>query len=468
MVYDLKPIVAIATASGLGGIGIVRLSGKNVGLISEIICGQSLVLLNPRKATFLSFKQADGSLIDQGLVIYFQAPHSYTGEDILEFQGHGGSVVLQILLARCLEAGTKIGLRLAMPGEFTQRAFLNDKLDLAQAEAVIDLIEASTEAAARSAAISLSGVFSNVIDDLLNRIINLRVLVEANLDFPEEETHSVTESEICSQLVQIRTDLNKVFMLSSQGSLLRDGLNTVLIGKPNVGKSSLLNILAGADVAIVTSIAGTTRDKITEPIQIQGVLFNIIDTAGIRHINNQHEKELDEVEQIGIQRTWNEVSRADIILYILDINQKQELEDKMFVKNLPDGIPMIYVWNKIDCIGRIAAIDTIQDTTHIYLSVINQQGINLLRAELLRIAGWRQTVESPYLARKRHLLILKSVLHHLNSAVFHISNNQIQDKSLDIFAEELRLAQEKIACITGKFTSNDLLDVIFSQFCIGK
>jgi len=468
MTHDSSPIVAIATAPGRGGIGVVRLSGKNLWPVVQAVCGKDQTSMTARHASYLPFKCADGSTIDQGLAIYFKAPHSYTGEDVLELQGHGGPVVMQMLLARCLDAGVEIGLRLADPGEFTQRAFLNDKLDLAQAEAVADLIEASTEAAAKSASESLSGAFSKVVHALVDQVTALRMLVEATLDFPEEEIDFLEQSDARGQLASIRTTLDEVFMHASQGALLRDGLNVVLAGKPNVGKSSLLNVLAGADVAIVTPIAGTTRDKVTETIQIEGIPLNIIDTAGIRETTEDGTGP-DEVERIGIQRTWAEVDKADVILHMLDADRGPTLEDEQITARFPDGIPVIRIWNKIDRSGHKPAVDKMPDAVHIYVSATDRLGIDLLRSELLRIAGWQQTGESRYLARERHLIALKAARDYLESAAMHASvENQVSDQALDLFAEELRLAQERLSSITGKFTPDDLLGVIFSRFCIGK
>ncbi|MBB3213992.1 tRNA modification GTPase [Herbaspirillum sp. Sphag1AN] len=468
MIADSAPIVAIATAPGRGGIGVVRLSGKNLWPVMQAVCGKDEPSTTPRHASYLPFRRADASVIDQGLAIYFKAPHSYTGEDVVELQGHGGPVVMQMLLARCLEAGAEIGLRLAEPGEFTQRAFLNDKLDLAQAEAVADLIEASTEAAARSASESLSGAFSKVVHELVDKVTNLRMLVEATLDFPEEEIDFLEQSDARGQLASIRATLDEVFTQASQGALLRDGLNVVLAGKPNVGKSSLLNVLAGADVAIVTPIAGTTRDKVTETIQIEGIPLNIIDTAGIRESGDDGSGP-DEVERIGIQRTWAEVAKADVILHMLDADHGPTIEDEQITTRFPDGIPVIRLWNKIDRSGHKPAVDKQEDATHIYVSASERLGIDLLRDELLRLAGWQQTGESRYLARERHLIALKAARAYLESAATHAAvDNQVSDQSLDLFAEELRLAQERLSSITGKFTPDDLLGVIFSRFCIGK
>ena len=459
MNFDSFPIAAIATAPGRGGIGVVRISGKQLEPVMQALCGSAD--LKPRHATYLNFLNQDGSAIDQGLAIYFKAPHSYTGEDVLELQGHGGPVVLQMLLARCLEAGREIGLRLAQPGEFTHRAFLNDKLDLAQAEAVADLIEASTEAAAKSATQSLSGAFSKAIHALVEQVINLRMLVEATLDFPEEEIDFLEQSDARGQLARIRDSLDQVFKQAAQGALLREGLKVVLAGQPNVGKSSLLNALAGSDVAIVTPIAGTTRDKVTETIQIEGIPINIIDTAGIREAAEAH----DEVERIGIERTWGAVQQADVILHMLDATHGPMLADEKMIERFPSKIPVIRIWNKIDLSGHKPGVDTLPDATSIYLSASEKTGIDLLRDELLRIAGWQQTGESLYLARERHLLALKAAQSHLDMAA---ELAQQQDQALDLFAEELRLAQEELNSITGEFTSDDLLGVIFSRFCIGK
>ncbi|MGH8807682.1 MAG: tRNA uridine-5-carboxymethylaminomethyl(34) synthesis GTPase MnmE [Noviherbaspirillum sp.] len=456
MNYDSSPIAAIATAPGRGGIGVVRVSGKNISSVMQALCGTTQ--LRPRYATYLPFRNEDGSAIDQGIAIYFKAPHSYTGEDVLELQGHGGPVVMQMLLARCLEAGKEIGLRVAQPGEFTHRAFLNDKLDLAQAEAVADLIEASTEAAAKSASQSLSGVFSKTIHELVDKVIHLRMLVEATLDFPEEEIDFLEKSDARGQLERIRANLNDIFRQAAQGALLRDGLNVVLAGQPNVGKSSLLNALAGADVAIVTPIAGTTRDKVTETIQMEGIPLNIIDTAGIRDGG-------DEVERIGIERTWGEVHKADVILHLLDASRGPTRADEQIVARFPPNVPVLRLWNKIDLSGHKPAIDRMPDATHVYLSATDRSGIDLLRAELLRVAGWQQTGESRFLARERHLLALKAARDHLDVAAEYTAKN---DQVLDLLAEELRIAQDRLNSITGEFTSDDLLGVIFSRFCIGK
>ncbi|CAG2150499.1 tRNA uridine-5-carboxymethylaminomethyl(34) synthesis GTPase MnmE [Cupriavidus plantarum] len=475
MTAPLLPIAAIATAPGRGGIGVVRVSGPDVVSIARAVCGQTL---KPRHATYLPFLDARGGVIDHGLALYFPAPHSYTGEEVLELQGHGGPVVMQMLLARCLEAGRDIGLRLAEPGEFTRRAFLNDKLDLAQAEAVADLIEASTEAAARSAARSMEGVFSQAIHTLVEKVIHLRMLVEATLDFPEEEIDFLEASDARGQLAAIRESLKGVLKQAKQGALLREGLSVVLAGQPNVGKSSLLNALAGAELAIVTPIAGTTRDRVRETIQIEGIPLHIIDTAGLR------EDAADEVERIGIERTWEAIGRADVVLHLVDAtdyleNGLSEIDDAIDDRlsgHLPPGSPIVRVVNKIDTAP--AASDTMfggnrphvvaangPNPTEIWISARTGAGIDLMRRELLRIVGWQSGSEGTFLARERHLTALRCAQSHLDCAAERADQ---QAQALDLFAEELRLAQEHLNSITGEFTSDDLLGTIFTRFCIGK
>src|SRR5690349_21053280 len=430
LAIDSDPIVAIATAPGRGGIGVVRISFGRAGeaaaqSLMQVLTGQALA---PRHASYVPFFDDGGNALDRGIALYFPAPHSYTGEHVLELQGHGGPVVLQLLLQRCIDAGRGFGLRLAEPGEFTRRAFLNDKLDLAQAEAVADLIEASTEAAARSAGRSLEGAFSRDIHALVEEVITLRMLVEATLDFPEEEIDFLEAADARGKLTRIRERLALVLSEARQGALLREGLSVVLAGQPNVGKSSLLNALAGAEVAIVTPIAGTTRDKVSETIQIEGIPLNIIDTAGIRAIDEG----IDVVERIGIERTWGEVGKADVILHLLDANLGPSAADETIVAAFPAGVPVVRIWNKIDLSGHRAAVEGAADATHSYLSANEKQGIDLLRAELLRIAGWQQTGESLYLARERHLIALRSARQHLDVAAQHAAQD---DQSLDLFAE---------------------------------
>lgn len=464
MNLDSNPIAAIATAPGRGGVGIVRISGKNLAPLIETLFGtpaQPDFRLQPRHAHFLPFRDQQGNVIDKGVVLYFKGPNSYTGEDVLELQGHGGPIVMQMLLARCLEAGREIDLRLAEPGEFTRRAFMNDKLDLAQAEAVADLIDASTEEAARSASRSLSGAFSEEIHALVAKIVQLRMLVEGSIDFPEEGLDFLEKANAKGQISDIQDALDRIFSHAAQGALLREGIHVVLAGQTNVGKSSLLNVLAGSSVAIVTPIAGTTRDKVIETIHIEGVPITLIDTAGIR----SGDEAGDEVERIGIERAWFEIGRADVILHLLDASQGPTRADEKIAEDFPPGVPVIRIWNKIDLSGHRPSIDIMGDQTHIYMSTEDGLGVNLLRAELLRISGWQQTGESLYLARERHLLAMKVASDHLETAAQHASE---KEPPLELFAEELRLAQESLNSITGSFSSDDLLGVIFSRFCIGK
>ncbi|KWH26062.1 tRNA uridine-5-carboxymethylaminomethyl(34) synthesis GTPase MnmE [Burkholderia multivorans] len=460
---DSDPIVAIATAAGRGGIGVVRVSfgrgGEAAALpMIDALCGQRLA---PRHASYVPFLDAQGAPLDRGIALYFPAPHSYTGEHVLELQGHGGPIVMQLLLQRCLDVGRAVGLRLAEPGEFTRRAFLNDKLDLAQAEAVADLIEASTEAAARSAGRSLDGAFSRQIHALVDDVINLRMLVEATLDFPEEEIDFLEAADARGKLAKIRAQLAHVLGDARQGALLREGLSVVLAGQPNVGKSSLLNALAGAELAIVTPIAGTTRDKVAQTIQVEGIPLHIIDTAGLRETE-------DEVERIGIARTWSEIERADVVLHLLDSRTGMTADDDAIAARFPAAVPVVRVLNKTDLTGVPASVAhpaAEGDLTEVHLSAKRGDGIDLLRAELLRIAGWQAGAEGVYLARERHLIALRAAQDHLARAAEHAEQRA---QSLDLFAEELRLAQEQLNAITGEFTSDDLLGVIFSRFCIGK
>ena len=453
---DQAPIAAIATASGRGGIGIVRISGAGLSALIVALCGKAL---QARHATYLSFLDADGSLIDQGLALYFPAPHSYTGEDVLELQGHGGPVVLRVLLRRVLQAGRNIGVRLAQPGEFTQRAFVNDKLDLAQAEAVADLIDASTEQAARSASRSLAGEFSQHVNALVERLISLRMLVEATLDFPEEEIEFLQAERAQQQLQRLRDELAHLLARANQGALLRNGMNVVLVGAPNVGKSSLLNALAGSEVAIVTAVAGTTRDKISQAIQIEGVAVNIVDTAGLRDSD-------DEVERIGIARTWQELAHADVVLHLVDASvddQDQTLPlSAAIASRLPAQVPTLAVHNKIDL---IAATPRAIEGQAVWLSAKSGAGIDLLRAQLLQLIGWHASGESVFIARERHLQALRNAQSALDAAALFAAQGASQ---LELLAEELRLAQNELSQITGHFSADDLLGVIFSQFCIGK
>ncbi|SAK40157.1 tRNA modification GTPase TrmE [Caballeronia catudaia] len=458
---DTDPIAAIATAPGRGGIGVVRLSFGRSGEAAaqkamQALCGQALA---PRHASYVPFVDGNGEALDRGIALYFPAPNSYTGEHVLELQGHGGPIVLQLVLQRALETGRDFDLRLAEPGEFTRRAFLNDKLDLAQAEAVADLIEASTEAAARSAGRSLEGAFSREIHALVEDVINLRMLVEATLDFPEEEIDFLEAADARGKLARIRERLDTVLADARQGALLREGLSVVLAGQPNVGKSSLLNALAGAELAIVTPIAGTTRDKVAQTIQVEGIPLHIIDTAGLRDTQ-------DEVERIGIERTWGEIERADVVLHLLDAREGVTPEDHAIAARFPAGVPVVRVMNKTDLAGAPAVVrDGASRAREVNLSAKTGDGISLLRDELLKIAGWQAGAESVYLARERHLIALRESRDHLALAAEHADQ---RSQALDLFAEELRLAQDNLNAITGEFTSDDLLGVIFSRFCIGK
>ncbi|KVX05726.1 tRNA uridine-5-carboxymethylaminomethyl(34) synthesis GTPase MnmE [Alcaligenes faecalis] len=453
-----SPIVAIATAPGRGGIGVIRVSGKELDALIQTLFGRTL---QARHAHFLPFKDAQGEAIDEGIALFFKGPHSYTGEDVLELQGHGGPAVLRRLLDRCLEAGKDQGLRLAEPGEFTQRAFLNDRLDLAQAEAVADLIDASSEAAARSAVASLSGVFSNNVNTLADRIIHLRMLVEATLDFPEEEIDFLEKYQAAATLQGIQDELERILQHSRQGAILREGLHVVLAGQPNVGKSSLLNALAGEDVAIVTDIAGTTRDRVMQLIHIDGIPLHIVDTAGLRETE-------DTVERIGIARTWDEIAKANVIVHLLDARNPQDELDSAITTRLPSHVPVLRVYNKIDLLTaeQQAALPAQENgATVLPISARKDIGLDTLRRTLLDIAGWNPGSESPWLARERHLRALERAEYHLSLAAEHATHS---DQVLDLFAEELRLAHLDLCSITGEFSSDDLLGEIFSSFCIGK
>jgi len=438
-------IAAIATAPGRGGIGVVRVSGPQTPSIAQALIGK---LPQARLATLANFIDADASVIDQGIALYFAAPHSFTGEDVLELQGHGGPAVMQRLLSRCLEAGARI----AEPGEFTRRAFLNDKLDLAQAESVADLIDASSAQAAKSAMRSLQGEFSREIHALVQSLIDLRMLVEATLDFPEEEIDFLEAAHAKQKLAAIRAQLERVLGRAKQGALLREGLQVVLIGQPNVGKSSLLNRLAGEEVAIVTPVAGTTRDTVREEILIEGIPLHIIDTAGLRETQ-------DEVEKIGIARTWAAVEKAQLALVIIDAVRGQAEEDETILRKLPPGLPVLHVYNKIDLVGETPHVE--REGEAVYLSAKTGAGLEILHDRLLQLAGWQPAEEGVYLARERHLQALAAAKHSLGNA----DQNWQQ---LELLAEELKLAQNALSRITGEFSADDLLGEIFSRFCIGK
>jgi len=437
-----QPIAAVATAPGRGGIGVVRVSGRNLAALAQDITGRAL---SPRHATRVSFLAAGGVAIDDGMALWFPAPASYTGEDVLELHGHGGPVVLQLLLSRCQE----LGARLAEPGEFTYRAFANGKLDLAQAEGVADIIEASTAQAARSALASLRGEFSSRINALVERLIELRALVEATLDFPEEEIDAEHRIRAAENLAALRADLNRVFEAGRQGSILRHGLTVVLAGQPNVGKSSLLNRLAGEELAIVTDIPGTTRDSIRQAIQIDGVPLHVIDTAGLRAPG-------DAVEAIGIQRTWEAIERADVLLLVVDARSGMTAEDRAIVDKIAPGLARLTVHNKADLLSEKAPASG----DDLRVSAKTGEGMAELRQALLAQAGWHAG-EDVVMARERHLQALERALACLDRAGGVIVR-------LELFAEELRLAQEALSSITGEYSSDDLLGEIFSRFCIGK
>jgi tRNA modification GTPase len=455
-------------------VGIVRVSGRGLMPLARALCGRDL---QPRVAAYGPFKDARGEALDHGLALYFPAPHSYTGEDVLELQGHGGPVVMQLLLARCLEAAAETdpdtgrarlpGLRLAEPGEFTQRAFLNDKLDLAQAEAIADLIDASTEAAARSASRSLGGAFSKEVDALREQIVQLRMLVEATLDFPEEEIDFLEKADARGKLDALAATLDRVLGQARQGALLREGLQVVLAGQPNAGKSSLLNALAGAELAIVTPIAGTTRDKVSETIQIEGVPLHVIDTAGLRA---EHEAS-DEVERIGMARSWDAIAQADAVLFLHDLTRQTDAgyvqADADIAARLPAGVPVVHVFNKADAVhaGATSAQAWPAGEATLTLSARTGEGLQALRATLLTLAGWQALPEGVFIARQRHVQALRQARSHLQGAQAHAALN---DGALDLLAEELRLAHNALGEITGAFSADDLLGEIFTRFCIGK
>jgi tRNA modification GTPase len=473
------PIIAIATAPGRGAVGIVRVSGKNLGALVHALCGR---VLKPREATYLPLPDETGAPIDHVLALHFPGPNSYTGEDVLELQAHGGPVVLQLIVARCLRVAASVdeqqkpllnGLRLAQPGEFTQRAFLNHKIDLAQAEAVADLIDASTEAAARGASRSLAGAFSNEIHQLRDALIHLRMLVEATLDFPEEDIDFLKQADAQGQLTRLQTNLSRVMAQTKQGALLREGIRVVIAGQPNAGKSSLLNALAGAELAIVTPIAGTTRDVVQQTIQIEGVPLHVVDTAGLR----EH-PDVDEVERIGIARAWDQIGQADAVLFLHDLTRK---DDAAYVSadaqiahtlqvRLDAHVPVLHLWNKADAHSAIPTTNASRgnagETTHITLSAKTGDGLPALRQQLLQVVGWQGgSAEGMYMARERHVQALHEVDEHLMMASASL---QAQVPALDLLAEELRLSQNALNIITGEFSSDDLLGVIFSSFCIGK
>lgn len=449
MLNESSTIAAISTAQGIGGIGVVRLSGKDALKIAKKICN---IDLTPRKAYTCSFKDKKNTTLDQGIAIHFSSPASFTGEDIVELQGHGGNVVLNLILNACISHGAE----LAPPGEFTKRAFLNNKIDLSQAESVADLINASTEAAAKSAVNSLRGVFSNKINSLLKNLIELRVFVEACLDFPEEDINFINEGNVNKKLEGLKNSVIAILDAARQGQILRDGVKVVLIGQPNVGKSSLMNLLANESKAIVTEIPGTTRDPIKSDINIKGIPIHLVDTAGLRETD-------DIVEKLGIEKTWEAIHEADITLILYDVTDaSQNFEDK-FKKKLPKGQSII-IKNKIDLLKQKPSINYENDVPHIFISAKKGDGIQLLEKEILKIVGKDHNVshkEDIFMARSRHIDALKKVNGAINKAIKNL-------EAPELVAEELMIAQKSLSQITGEFSSDDLLGQIFSQFCIGK
>jgi len=439
-------IAAIATAAGRGGVGIIRCSGPQVASLITAIVGRPL---EPRRAALADFRDAGGEIIDRGLALFFRAPRSYTGEDVLELHGHGGPVVLRELLKRCLE----LGARVARPGEFTERAFLNGKLDLAQAESVADLIDAATAEAARGAMRSLRGAFSERISELARALVELRMLVEATLDFPDEEIDFLERAQAAGRLDAVRSKLREVLAETQQGSLLREGIRVVLAGKPNVGKSSLLNRLAGEELAIVTEIPGTTRDAIRQSISVEGVPVHVIDTAGLRET-------VDPVEKIGVARTWEAIEGADLLVVLHDAAAEGSAADERDVlARLPRTLTRLDVVNKIDLLGGDPAWDSSARTVR--LSAKTGAGLDLLRQAILASAGWRGVGEGTFMARTRHVQALKQTQKHVDHA-------EVVDGRLELLAEDLRLAHQHLGEITGVTTADDLLGEIFSRFCIGK
>lgn len=448
-------IVAQATPPGRGGVGILRVSGSKAAEVAQLLLGR---LPKPRYADYLPFRDADGSVLDQGIALWFPGPNSFTGEDVLELQGHGGPVILDLLLKRIIALP---GMRIANPGEFSERAFLNDKLDLAQAEAIADLIDASSEQAARSAVNSLQGAFSARINSLVEALTHLRIYVEAAIDFPDEEIDFLSDGKIEAQLNRVIDDLDTVRAEARQGSLLREGMKVVIAGRPNAGKSSLLNALAGRDAAIVTDIAGTTRDVLREHIHIDGMPLHIIDTAGLREAS-------DEVERIGIERAWKEIDQADRVLFMVDGTTTGATEPAEiwpdFIARLPDSLPITVVRNKADMTGEMPGITEVNDHSLIRLSARTSEGVETLREHLKESMGFAGNMEGGFLARRRHLQALEQAAEHLQQGKHQL----LGVWAGELLAEELRLAQKNLSEITGEFTSDDLLGRIFSSFCIGK
>lgn len=453
--HSTDTIVAQATPPGRGGVGILRVSGPKAALVAQTVLGK---LPKPRYADYLPFRNDDNSVLDQGIALFFPNPHSFTGEDVLELHGHGGPVILDLLLKRILQIP---GVRIANPGEFSERAFLNDKLDLAQAEAIADLIDASSEQAARSAINSLQGAFSSHINEMVESLTHLRIYVEAAIDFPDEEIDFLSDGIIEGKLNAVIAELDDVRAQARQGSLLREGMKVVIAGRPNAGKSSLLNALAGRDAAIVTDIAGTTRDVLREHIHIDGMPLHIIDTAGLREAS-------DEVERIGIERAWKEIEQADRVLFMVDSTTTDATTPEdiwpEFMARLPNTLPVTVIRNKSDLTGENVEITAQGNYPMIRLSARDGMGIELLRDHLKEAMGFNSNTEGGFLARRRHLQALNTAAEHLQQG----HEQLVYAKSGELLAEELRLAQQALSEITGEFTSDDLLGRIFSSFCIGK
>jgi len=448
------PIIAVASAPGKAGVGVVRISGKNLKAIIQALFQKEL---NPRQANLLTLRDSDGQAIDQLIAIYFSSPASFTGEDVLELQCHGGPQLLELVMKRCLELGKNEGLVIAEPGEFSLRAYLNNKIDLAQAEAIADLIDAQSEAAVLGAARSLQGTFSDDINSLIEEITQLRILVESTLDFPEEEIEFLENAQALQRLLAVKTKLETLSSGAKQGKILRDGIQLVLVGAPNVGKSSLLNRLAGEEVAIVTPIAGTTRDRVKESIQIEGVPMHIIDTAGLRQTS-------DEVEAKGIERTWDAIRLADLVIFLTAPNAEKEANDlrAQILEALPPKCPVLELINKSDLLVQ----DSISiNNPALLISAKTGHGIDVLKQKILETVGWKGAQEGAIVARRRHLDCLERAAEHIKKSEQFAANG---NNSLELFAEELFLAQNHLGQITGKMLPDDLLGKIFSQFCIGK
>lgn len=444
---DRDLIAAIATAPGMSGVGIVRVSGVEIGSLIRGLLGKTP---QPRRATLATFRDARGAAIDQGIALYFPAPNSYTGEHVLELQGHGGPAVLRAVLSRCLE----LGARVARPGEFTQRAFLNDKIDLVQAEGVADLIGAATTEAARCALRSLQGEFSERVHGLERALVDLRVLVEATLDFPDEEIDFLQQADAFGRLARLKDQLEELLSVSRQGSLLREGVQLVLAGQPNVGKSSLLNRLAGDELAIVTDIPGTTRDAIRQTVNLEGIPAHVIDTAGLRRSD-------DPVERIGIERAWSAIEKADLVLLVVDATAGEQESDREILRRLPGSLPCIRLMNKVDLLPNAEQLLAQGDSDRIWLSAKTGAGLERLRKAILEKVGIDRGTEGLFMARERHLQALREAHRHIERAGG-------QGGRLELLAEELRLAQERLGNIVGEFTPDDLLGEIFGRFCIGK